>query len=232
MLHQICERGRLLAGLSAAGLGADSLEAQAGAVLEGHRITETSAFTTTGPQAKTPRTKLPAEIYELLLAREKGRDPILRDHRALPHPTNARVLSPFATAVSHLEHEGRTFTTHTAHDGNSAVLFRSSEGTTRSGFVDAIWQWEHPDGQLEMSLFVRPHARLSTLDRRKDLYSQHPGLRAELVYSSQPDPLTLISPSDIISHTAYRVHPPGTFGIRRGVIVIVNLDRGRSTIVY
>jgi hypothetical protein len=173
---------------------------------------------------------MPADVYTLFVKHLSVQDPSVRRQDKLPHPPGAHVALPFAMAKTHIEHGGRTFAPYTAHPGNSAIVFRSPGGGRSSGFIDTMWVHKH-NGVIGQYLVVQPHGQFSPADQAKDLYHQHPKLHAQIVYDAWPQSAVLIAPSDIISHTAYRVRPPGTFGIPKGTIVVVNLNCGRSMLI-
>jgi hypothetical protein len=227
MLHQIARRGRLLSTM----MTAPGSYSVIGRLLEG---TSESAAASVPPKARMVRLAL--DIYDdLLSCLRRTNDPNVRHYREVPHPPGASVASPWVLPETYLDSKDlarRTFTTHTAHAGNSAIMFRTAAGVIRCGFIEDIWSHNHQKHDTHY-LVVRPHEGLSPQDSRENPYSGRPKLHTHLFYSRKSNEAAhLIKLADIIAHTAYIVCSPGTYGIKQGTLLAVNLDRGRSNIVY
>jgi hypothetical protein len=223
MLRQVCRRARLLASMKAA-----TALSEVAAILED--VSPSSVSESSKTSASRPE-KMPVEVYDLILQRVQQGSPHTRDHRNLPHPPGAEVLSPYAHSISHLTQASeRVYAKHTAHAGNSAILFRSASGAATPGFIESIWTLH--ESTPRTFIITRPHGQLSQADQSKDPYQTQPKLCAQVVYAATTESCVVIESSDIIAHTAYRVRPANTFGIRKQTMIVVNLDRGRSDIVY
>jgi hypothetical protein len=229
MLHQVARRACLLASMNNAnGVGHTPI----GQILEGTPRTTASAR----PMVHTRMEQLSLDVYTLLLARLRNThsNHAPRHYRDLPHPPNSNVVAPWVHHKTHVDspdQKRRTFAVHTAHAGNSAIIFRSSSGCILHGFIHSIWTHTFRE-QVQTYFVVRPHDTLSVQDRKRSPFASRPKLAAQLFYSASAKAFELITLTDIISHTAYIARPPGTFKIKQGTILVVNLDRGRSHIVY
>jgi hypothetical protein len=83
------------------------------------------------------------------------------------------------------------------------------------------------DGFHRTFLFVRPYRHLTKEDEKKNPFQCRPRLYLEIYYVDDPLPVVVIEPASIHTHTASRVRPRGTFGIRTAILLIHNLNRGR-----
>lgn len=75
-------------------------------------------------------------------------------------------------------------------------------------------------------IIVVPHAPLTANDTARSPYVSRPGFMGTVVYS-QPTPMqerqhVLIEQVQIRGHVAYYDRPPGTFGIKAGVRVLID----------
>jgi hypothetical protein len=178
-----------------------------------------------GTNLSTTTTDIPMAIYEHVLAytnKNFTTSVPYRDFRHLPHPVDAHVLGRRAIPIRHWKHNSREYSICGAHPGNSSISFDHG-GVHDAGFIEQIWGL-HIEGQARTVMVISLHTMLSPLDRRKNPYSQRPGLACQLVYSYRP-PLNdwvVISPEQIIGHVAYYRRPPGSFGIQHATTVLVN----------
>jgi hypothetical protein len=237
MLQQLCHRGNLEALLD--------FESQSS---PDNNLTDTSTNMAsllvderdkvTGlPQFKEQT--LTQEVYSLLLAHLRHSDTSWSDHTNLPHPKGAKVLSPDAHAITHTRIGKHTFAVQSAHPGNSAIFYRvpgSPNGTTASGYINSIYmQEDKTTGVVQTFILVQPHKRLSNEDLGKNIIPNDPQLNLDLVYadhSPEHQHLCFLGPLDIIAHTAYWTYKREVFGTVCQVRMLVNLDWGRSDIVY
>jgi hypothetical protein len=89
------------------------------------------------------------------------------------------------------------------------------------------------DGQSHLFIIVSPHSELSVKDAVQSPYISRPGFLGTIVYS-QPTPSqkrqpVLIRQTQIKAHIAYYVRPPGTFGIKAEVMILIDsLHRNRE----
>jgi hypothetical protein len=224
MLRQVARRGRLLASM----IDSTGSYGPVGRILEDISVLA-------GVPHKPRMQQLPLDVYGLLLTRLRaqhgGRG---RHYRDLPHPSGAEVVVPWVVPSTHVDSDKarRTFAVHGSHAGNSAVIFRASSGRILCGFIQDIWMHTFQDTSSHY-LVVRPHEQLSTSDSKRNPFALRRKLHAHLLYSGDSEEtLELITLADIIAHTAYIVRPPGTFKIQRGIMIAINLDRGRSKILY
>ncbi|KIY46358.1 hypothetical protein FISHEDRAFT_47383 [Fistulina hepatica ATCC 64428] len=228
MLQQICRRGRLHALLHPIRHGASQGELRN--AVDG-LLADDAAGKSTGVNNRRAQL-LPMNVYELLLnwLRGTASGTEIRNYRALPHPPNAKVLSPYAVALTHHDFGGRTYTVHQAHGGNSSIVFHTITGLA-AGFIESMWKYDL-EGQTHCIMLVRTHKQLSPQDQEKSPYAAKSKLHMMLFYAAPSEEYLLIAPSDVVSHTAYRERPPGTFGIDQRTLVVHNLDRGRSGLRY
>ena len=86
-------------------------------------------------------------------------------------------------------------------------------------------------GEKRTFIVVTPHTQLSAPDATHSPYPSWSGFLGTVVYS-QPVPArpqVVIQPSQIRSHVAYYNRPPGTFGIKVGVFILIDsLHRNRK----
>ena len=111
MLRQVCRRGRLEAIL---GGKASDLEEQK----------FRSLFASALPNdAVSTAQMMPLPSYELLLRHLNMSMTTFRDHRALPHPPRARILSPWAQFLRHVTIEQRIFAIARSHVSTAQFYF-------------------------------------------------------------------------------------------------------------
>jgi hypothetical protein len=154
-----------------------------------------------------------------------------RHHHHLPHPPGALVLPPVAISIQKIEHNGRGYTTFSSHPGNSSISYHCSNGNIDMGFITSIWS-QVLQGMKRIFIVVAPHTFLSTQDAFCNPYSSRTGLLGTVVYSqpTQARPYVLICQNQIRGHIAYYNRPPGTFGIKVGVRVLIDsLHRNRDS---
>jgi hypothetical protein len=241
MLHQICRRGRLLAFLQNGKTSSDGYLNKAFNILgrrsEAIGSSETQMFTPFDEAQKNGAgEKLPLDIYDLIfefITDLSSSNTMIRHFKDLPHPLESRIFSPFAIPIRHIKYKTRTFSTFKTHPGSSSISFSASDGTTRAGFIDSMWQ-QVMDGNLQTFIIVSPHDFLSDDDEKKNPYTSRPGFLCNIFYTQVPsDPLThsrriVIREDQIIGHVAYYKRPPGTFGIKKAISIFVDsLHRNR-----
>jgi hypothetical protein len=148
-----------------------------------------------------------------------------RSHDDLPHPPNAHVLPTFAVPITHITHKGRNYSTFSMHSGDSSISYTCRDGTIDAGFIVSMWT-QVLRAKSCLFIIVVPHAPLTANDAAHSPYMSRPGFMGTVVYS-QPIPMqerqhVLIEQMQIRGHIAYYDHPPGTFGIKVGVRVLID----------
>lgn len=244
MLRQICRRGRL-AGLANSYNENDSFLGKALQLLFPNYTQAKSASLAAdssldnqsdiaAAKFNSKGTTLPPHVYELILQHVNTVDgPGTFRHRSvLPHPPDANVLPALAVPVSHIEHQGRGYSTFSSHPGNSSItFFNTTLRTIDAGFILSMWS-QVLMGRTRTFVVVAPHTPLSAQDRAQDPYASRPGLQGILVYSDPSLALerrrVVLEVTQFHSHIAYRDRPSGTFGIAQGTRVLINsLHRNR-----
>lgn len=215
MLRQICRRGRLIS------IMASASDRTTGRLLEDLVAHENDTRPTNGMK------QLTLSLYDDIYSYVNKHCMLFRHYRNLPHPLGAAILPPMAAQTTYFKLNGRDFSVHGAHPGNSAIAFRVEDGGVETGFIEAAWTLTLPDGPRTF-LVVQPHEQLSIQDNRKNPYRQRPGLLMRLVYKSSTMDEIIIEPAAIISHIAYRLRPAKTFRIQQPTMVVHVLDRGLS----
>lgn len=88
-------------------------------------------------------------------------------------------------------------------------------------------------GQTHIFIIVSPHSELAPPDTARSPCPSRPGFLSTVVYS-QPTPnqkrlQVVIQQAQIKAHIAYYVRPPGTFGIKAEIMIMVDsLHRNRE----
>ena len=237
MLRQICRRGRL-AGFVRDYINLDSVFGEALRILFPEAIAdpvEPSAPThhsdLEAAQYNSKGVLLSPEIYNVILELVNSESSTLffRHCNNLPHPLHALVLPPLANPIRKIEHNGRGYTSFLSHPGNSSISYYMN-GNVDSGFITSIWS-QVLQGKKRIFIVVAPHTPLSAPDATCSPYTSRIGLLGMVVYS-QPTlarPQVVIQPSQIRGHVAYYSRPPGTFGIKVGVCILIDsLHRNRK----
>jgi hypothetical protein len=174
---------------------------------------------------------LSPEIYDLIL--EYVNTILLfsfRHFKQIPHPMDANILPRIAVQSNNLKHKERNYTTFSMHSGNSSICYKCKNGDINAGFIISIWS-QVLVRQLHTFVVVSPHEILSTADQELNPYKSRPGFLSAIVYSqkSEPHKQIVIEKEQIISHVAYYIRPPGTFGIKAGTMILINsLNRNRE----
>jgi hypothetical protein len=78
---------------------------------------------------------------------------------------------------------------------------------------------------------MTPLKVLEPNDWHKNPFTDWPGLACDIVYNIFDDD-EVISPSDVVTHAAFRVRPVNTFGIDKETVVFHRLDRGGTLPLY
>lgn len=236
MLRQICRRGRLSAVVQDH-INNDNYLGEALRILfpvihpEQSDTSQRSDPMQTAQHNSRGKTLRP-EIYDKILALVNTGFPypVFRHRNDLPHPPNTQVLPPLAVPINHIECNGRGYSVFGRHPGNSSIAYRRTDGSIDGGFITAMWS-QILQGTERIFIEVAPHKSLSPEDAPRSPYISCEGLRGIIVYDepSQPRTPVIIQRKDIRGHLAGRRRPPGTFGINKGIIILVNsLTRGRE----
>ena len=169
--------------------------------------------------------KLASELYNEILKLVNSESPTLvfQHHQHLPHPPDALVLPPLAISIQKIEHDGRNYTAFSSHSGNSSISYRCTNGDMDTGFITSIWS-QVLQGTKQIFIVVSPHTLLSAHDAVRSPYSSRTGFLGTVVYSqpTQARSQVLIQQNQIQGHVAFYNRPPGTFGIKAGICILIN----------
>ena len=237
MLRQICRRGRLSA-IMQDHVHSNALFGEALKILFPDAIPDPAPIQYSDMETARYNSKgitLTPGIYNeiLKLINSESQTSTFRHYHNLPHPPDALVLPPLAISIQRIEHNGRGYTAFSSHPGNSSISYHCSNGDIDTGFITSIWS-QALQGLKQIFIVVAPHSFLSAHDALRSPYSS-PGLMGTLTYSqpTQARPHVLIRQNQIQGHVAYYDRPPGTFGIKVGVrILIDSLHRNRNSYMY
>lgn len=242
MLRQICRNGRL-SGFVQDCISAQSPLSAALMVMFPNTVNPQPQMSPTlsphlEAQHNSKGQQLSSTEYNLILAHMntlRANCPT-RHYQDVPHPENAFVLPPIAVPVKHITHKGRGYSTFAMHSGNSSISYHRNNTLNSShidtGFITSMWA-QILNGESHLFILVSPHSPLSNDDATKSPYTSRPGFLSTLVYSqppgSQKRQQVLIQQSQIKAHVACYTRPPGTFGIRSGVMILIDsLHRNRK----
>lgn len=152
-----------------------------------------------------------------------------RNYLHLPHPENALILPPNAKHLREFHENGRTFSCHSSHKGNSAIQFQDhgSQGHL-NGMIESIL--EIPlEGFLCKFILVRTFQALNAFEMAETPYPHFPNFMTEAVHPDLSDNIIVIEPKDIITHLTTFKRPAGTYDITAEILIICwALNRGRK----
>jgi len=230
MLRQICRRGRLMAFMcdSSSTVASTAVSSIANAI-------QTLIQNVLPPKSMDDSNSiLPLEVYDEIRSILNVELPSMqfRHFKDFPHPDSAHVLPRQATSIQHIKIKGRDYSTFKQHQGNSSIGYYSSasgEIEISAGFIDTIWS-QTLDGVAQTFLVVFRHQFLSSEDNQRSPYQGRNGFQVEIAYTNSSSVhQVVIRPNQVIGHMAYYERPPGTFGIRRGITILINsLHRNRE----
>jgi hypothetical protein len=182
----------------------------------------------------TPNNMLPLIVYDEIRSILNAESPStpFRHFKDFPHPDPAHILPRQATSVQHIKIKGRDYSTFKQHHGNSSIGYycssASGETDISAGIIDTIWR-QTLDGVTQTFLVVSPHQFLSIEDSQRNPYRGRNGFQVEIVYTNPSGVRHVIRQNQVIGHIAYYKRPPGTFGIRFGITILINsLYRNRE----
>lgn len=140
------------------------------------------------------------------------------------------ALPPRARLLPDITLDGRKYSCHHCHYGNSSIQFDLTHlhGVPRlGGFIEHIW--EIPvDGLLRTFISVRIHSELTEQEQACTPFAQYPRLLSQLVPAAPSTTCIIIEPAQIVSHVVAYPRPAGSFGIDRDTLALCSaLDRGR-----
>ena len=236
MLRQICRRGRL-SGITHDYIHSNTLFGEALKILfpdaTADPLAPTQYSSMETAQYNRKGVTLASEIYNEILKLVNLESPTLvfRHHHDLPHPPDALVLPPLAISIPKIEHNGWGYTAFSSHSGNSSISYRGTNGDIDTGFITSIWS-QVLQGTKRIFIVVSPHTPLSARDAVRSPYSSQTGFLGTVVYSqpTQARSQVLIQQHQIRGHVAYYNRPPGTFGIKAGVCILIDsLHRNRNS---
>jgi len=235
MLRQICRRGRL-SGITQDHIHSNTLFGDALKILFPDAISDPTPSQYGDTEMAWHNSKgvrLAPEIYDeiLKLVNSESQTLFFRHYHNLPHPPDALVLPPLATSIRKIEHNGWEYTAFSSHPGNSSISYHCSNGDIDTGFIASIWS-QVLQGTKRIFIVVLPHTFLSAHDLVHSPYSSRTGLLGTVVYSrpTQARSQILIQQNQIRGHIAFYDRPPGTFGIKVGVRVLIDsLHRNRNS---
>lgn len=173
--------------------------------------------------------QLQRPIYEQILNRlNKDEGARWKAHDAYPHNFTDSILKPYAQKLTQFHHEGKTFSTLTSHEGNSAIQFWSSSREKKlTGNIMLIYGM-FSDNKCNHFLFVQLHRHLPNDEEKRAPFASRPEFCAQIVDANPSNELMVVRPNEIITHLAVYPRPAGTFGIPRNTKIISwSLDRGR-----
>lgn len=234
MLRQICRRGRL-SGITQDYMCSNTLFGEALKILFPDAVPDLAPIQYSDMETARSNSKgvvLTPEIYNeiLKLVNSEPRTLLFRHYHNLPHPPDALILPPLAISIQKIEHNGRGYTTFLSHPGNSSISYNCSNGDIDMGFITSIWS-QVLQGTKRIFVVIAPHTFLSAHDAVHSPYSSQTGFLGTVVYSRPPQARSqvLIPQKQIRGHVAYYNRPPGTFGIKLGVRVLIDsLHRNRN----
>ncbi|KAF5320287.1 hypothetical protein D9611_011351 [Ephemerocybe angulata] len=233
MLRQICRRSRITTLLDR-GRWANRVKDAASSPIESSQSHLTQLSETllpgTATTSSTTYQRLTEHQYTLWLEyviQNSDTHPSASSFRHrfdLPHPENSNVLPIWTSTIKHLHHNTRLYGIQTIHEGNSSISYKTGEGSTGTGFIQAIWTEELIEGFPKTYLVIAPHVRLSRRDEAHNPYANYPALKAGIVYKQTPpaEKHVIIEKDSIIGHVPFYSRPKGTFGIKQATMVIVD----------
>ncbi|PPQ85518.1 hypothetical protein CVT24_010465 [Panaeolus cyanescens] len=150
-----------------------------------------------------------------------------RHYAHFPHPLNSVVLPFKGIYRNHIYIHGKLYSPFSIHPGNSSMSFLRARTHPEPAIIQAIWTLE-VDGVQRTFLIIQQPVALLPIDQQKNPYHQAPLLQVSLAYDEYEDPI-VIEPDVVQGHVPYYKRPPGTFGIDRATVIMVDsLHRGRS----
>ncbi|TFK50612.1 hypothetical protein OE88DRAFT_1736117 [Heliocybe sulcata] len=183
MLQQICRRSRLSAKIQDAAHACNPL-AKVYALMTPHIGSPLLPAGMQGDylelmKAHARGDKLDPQLYQLMLEHLNNWGFSARHYQQLPHPMDAVVLSPTGLQQRHFKYMNRDFSDHTAHEGNSSILYQLPTGERGAGFIHAIWS-VIVGHDAHLLLVVTPHEKLSDEDQGRNPFVGLPGLLIQL----------------------------------------------------
>ncbi|PPR07929.1 hypothetical protein CVT24_000909 [Panaeolus cyanescens] len=172
---------------------------------------------------------IPAETYDLILqySNTSSTNKPLRHFAHFPHPFDSVVLPFMGVYRKHFYIHGKLYSPFFVHPGNSSISFLRTPTRPEPAIIQSIWTLEVERVQRTFLVIQQPVA-LSPSDQQNNPYQQMPLLQASLAYDEYKDPI-VIEPHVVQGHVPYYKRPPGTFGIDRATVIMVDsLHRGRS----
>jgi hypothetical protein len=123
----------------------------------------------------------------------------------LPHPEFALILPPNAKRLTEFHNNGRTYSCHLSHPGNSAIQFHDCESQSpRTGVIDNIFEIAI-EGFLRKFILVQHHRDLNKHDLALTPYLNYPRMMAKVVETTLSNEIIVIEPHHIITHlTTFR----------------------------
>ncbi|THV04659.1 hypothetical protein K435DRAFT_648931 [Dendrothele bispora CBS 962.96] len=147
-----------------------------------------------------------------------------------PHPLHSIVLPIAIPTLEYFKHRGITYSTATAHDGNSAIQFYDYDPDCRTiytGTIVRVWQIAIQD-RLRVFVLVALDKALSREEEESLPFHQYPRFNTRVVDAAPSEHFVIIEPPHIISHTVVYPRPAGSYGIPRATnAVCLSLNRGR-----
>jgi hypothetical protein len=147
----------------------------------------------------------------------------------IPRPPGTQVLPKHALCPTHITRDGRTYSTRTAHRGNSAIQYRNRfmpEAWT--GNIQTIWQLPL-DNSMHTFVVIQPHQPLSPADEKLSPYTSFPALMCRIYDAKSKMHPIIVEPADIVTHLTTYERPSGTYGIDCDTLVVCwSPNRGRG----
>lgn len=150
-----------------------------------------------------------------------------RSYTDLPHPEYALILPPNAKRATEFHENGRTYSCHLSHSGNSSIQFHNPQTQTRlTGAIETIL--EIPlEGFLRRFILARTYHPLNDTEAALTPYPQFPRFQSQVVNAALSAEVIVIEPHHIITHLTTFRRPAGTYSISHEILVICwALNRG------
>lgn len=169
-------------------------------------------------------------MYRMLLQYLHSIGQLWRSNVEIPHPPGSLILPDVALHPSDFKSDGRGFSCHRSHEGNSGIQFKTpADSAMRTGFIEEIWQMPLQN-HIHTFFLVRQHKALPQSAHAKAPYSSLQGFQTTIVDARQSNQLCIIEPRHVITHLTVYKRPKGTYGINQEFLVICwALNRGRRS---
>lgn len=131
---------------------------------------------------------------------------------------SAKAVPTSVHSTQRLQINGKTYSSHQTHIGNSLVEF-SMRGAHHFGQIMFHFQ---AAGIGSTFIAIRPYAPLNSTDSSKNFYRTYPHLHASMVYDRIQDPVVIDS-KDLVGHIVIHHRLARSFGIPEATCSVVSL---------